>query len=347
MPQMDSRQFYEAVEKSLKDQKFAPLYLFSGDEPYLIQQALNYLKVCALHDGGGADFNYTSFYAADVEIIRVFDEVETLPMMAPRRVVVLKEIQDLTDKEWTELEKLFESPVESTVFILIGSKLDKRKRSLKLLFDKSVHVEFKKPYENQVPGWIRQIAKAYKLSITDEAVQLLHRLVGNHLMEIETEIKKLVDYLGKRTEVEIEDVAQCVSRKRQESVFDFAESVASGNKVESLIQLARLLEQGQNEVGIVAMVARHIRTLLMLHEGMSLGLAGQKLAAHAQVPAYFIADYMKQTRLWTPKKLEQSLLILSDTDRALKSSPLSAPLWLENMVYRTCGLTGSGTSAHL
>lgn len=96
---------------------------------------MNYLKVCALH-GGAADFNFSSYYAADADMSSVRDEVETLPMMAPRRVILLKEVQDLTDREWTTLEPLFQEPVQSSVFILIGSKIDKRKNSSNIFMSK-------------------------------------------------------------------------------------------------------------------------------------------------------------------------------------------------------------------
>lgn len=337
MPQLDPQKFYQAVEKSLATQEFAPLFFFFGEEPYLIQQAVNYLKVCALHDGA-ADFNYSSYYAADADLGAVRDEVETLPMMASRRVVILREVQDLSDKEWELLEPLFQSPVESTVFILVGSKIDKRKRIMKLLLEQAQHVEFRRPFENQIPGWIRHICKGHGLSITDEAVQLLHRLAGNHLSEIESEVKKLADFLDERKDVEIEDVAQCVSQKREENVFELTEQIASNDRVNALIQLVRLLDQGQSEMGIVALVARHMRILLAIKQGEAMGFAGQKLAHHAQVSPYFLPDYLKQSRLWTPKKLESSLLVLAETDKALKSSPLSAHIWLENLVYRTCAL---------
>jgi DNA polymerase-3 subunit delta len=340
MPQFEPQQFYQNVEKSLESQNFAPLYFFFGEEPYLLAQAVNYLKVCALH-GGAADFNFNSYYASDVEISQVRDEVETLPMMAPRRVVLLREVQDLSDKEWAQLEPLFETPVDSTVFILVGSKIDKRKKFYKLLYEQAIHVEFKKPFENQIPGWIRHICKGHDLTISDEAIQLLHRLVGNQLTELEAEVVKLKDFLGDRTHVELEDVAQCVSKKREENVFDLTEKIAEGDRVQSLVQLVRLLDQGQSEIGIVSLVARHMRILLMIKQGIEQNLAGQKLATFAQVPSYYLNDYVQQAKRWSVKKLENILLILAETDRALKSSPLSSHIWLENMILKTCSMQGS------
>ncbi len=337
MSQLEPQQFYQAVEKSLDSQTFSPLYFFYGEEPYLLQQAVSYLKTCALH-GGFADFNASSYYAADADLANVRDEVETLPMMSARRVVILREVQDLTDKEWDLLEPVLKLPVESTVFVLVGTKIDKRKRVLKLLLAQSLSVEFKKPYENQIPGWIQHICKGMGLSISIEAVQLLHRLAGSQLTEIESELKKLTDYISPRTHVDLEDVAQCVSQQREESVFELTEQIASNDRVGALTQLIRLLDQGQNEMGVVALVARHMRILLMIKQGESLGLAGQKLATHAQVSPYFLQNYLQQAKLWSVRKLESSLLILAETDKALKSSPLSAHIWLENLIYRTCSL---------
>ncbi|MFN7262951.1 MAG: DNA polymerase III subunit delta [Pseudobdellovibrionaceae bacterium] len=337
MPQLEPQQLYSRIEKATESQEFQPLYFFFGDEPYLIQQAVQYLKVCALH-GGAADFNFSSYYAGDAEMSRVRDEVETLPMMATRRVVILKEVQDLSDKDWEELEPLLTTPVTSTVFLLVGHKVDKRRKFFRLLSEAAEMVEFKKPFENQIPGWIRHIGKAYELTMSDEAVQLIHRLVGNQLSEIEAEIRKLADFVGEKKRVELEDVAQAVSRKREESVFDLTDRLAAGDKVQSLLQLVHLLDQGQSEIGIVSLIARHMRILLLIREGMEQGFAGQKLATFAGVPAYYLNDYVKQAKFWTNKRLEQCLVLLAETDKALKSSPLSTHIWLENLVLKACSL---------
>lgn len=337
MPLLEPQQFYSSVEKCLETQIFSPLYFFCGEEPYLINQAVNYVKVCALH-GGAADFNFNSYYAADVEVSQVKDEVETLPMMAPRRVVLLREVQDLTDKEWAVLEPLFTQPVDSTVFILVGGKIDKRKKIYKCLYEQAQHVEFKKPYENQIPGWIRQIGKSHEISLSDEAVQLFHRLVGSQLLEVESEIIKLRDFIGERKHAELEDVAQCVSKKREENVFELTESIAKGDRVQALVHLVHLLDQGQNEIGIVSLVARHMRILILVKQGLDQNINGQKLAQYAQVPPYFVQNYVAQAKKWSIRRLEMVLVILAETDKALKSSPLSAHIWLENLVLKTCAL---------
>ncbi|MFP5518829.1 MAG: DNA polymerase III subunit delta [Bdellovibrionia bacterium] len=331
MALIEAQKLYKDFEKG----DFKPLYFLFGEEPFLINQCVERFKYAVLTEGA-VDFNFDLFYAADADVSSVRDAVETLPMMANRRLVILREAQELSDKEWAQLEPTFQQPVDSTVFVIAASKIDKRKKSIRLLMDVGDSVEFKKPYENQVPQWVKYIAQTLSLKISDEAIHLLHKLVGNHLTEIESELKKLADYVGDRKKIEVQDVAQAVSRSREENVFDFTKAIGENDRVKALEHLVHLLDQGQSEVGIVSLVARHLRILLSVNKGVEAGLSGAKLAHYAQVPPYFLENYVEQGRLWDTKKLEQTLVVLSDTDRALKSSPLSSHIWLENMVLKSC-----------
>jgi len=338
MALIDAQKFYKDLEKG----QLAPLYFLFGEEPYLLNQSVERFKYAVLTEGA-VDFNYSLFYASDADVNVVRDAVETLPMMAARRLIILKEAQELTDKEWAELEPLIESPVESSVFVILASRIDKRKKQIRQLLDKADCVEFKKPYENQIPSWINYIAQTLGLTISNDAIHLLHKLVGHHLTEIEAELKKLGEYVGQRR-IEMADVAQVVSRSKEENVFDFTKAIGENDRVKALEHLVHLMDQGQNEIGIVSLVARHVRILLTLKRGMDEGLHGAKLAHYAQIPPYFLENYIDQARLWTIKKLEQTLVVLSETDKALKSSPLSSHIWLENMVLKTCGAASSHAS---
>ncbi len=328
---------HQKIYKDLEDKKLSPLYFCFGDEPYLLNQIPDRFKYAVL-DENSFDFNYSLFYAGSSDINTIKDAVETLPIMTMSRLVILKNAQDLKDSEWNELESLFSNPVPSTVFVLMADKVDKRKKGIKLLLDKAVSAEFKKPYDNQVPQWINYLAQNYELSFAPPAIHRLHRLVGNNLTEVAHQIEKIKNYVGAKKQVDLTDVNDVVSHSKEESVFDFTRAVGMKDRVMALEQLVSLFDQGENEVAIVAMLARHMRILLTVRSGMDQGLGGPKLASLAQVPAYFIESYCDQARGWSVKKIEEAIVILSDTDKALKSSPLSSHIWLENLVLKSCSL---------
>jgi DNA polymerase-3 subunit delta len=99
------------------------------------------------------------------------------------------------------------------------------------------------------------------------------------------------------------------------------------------------MDQGQVPVMIIWAVVRHIRILLTVRAGMDEGFGGAKLASLAGVPPYFIESYCDQARKWSVKKLEEMLLVLNETDRALKSTTgASSHIWLENLVLKSCSL---------
>ena len=332
MALIDAQKFYRDLEKG----SLASLYFLFGEEPYLLNQCVDRFKFAVLTEGA-IDFNYSLFYASDADVSSVRDAVETLPMMAPKRLVILKEAQELTDKEWSVLDALISKPVDSTVFVIMASRVDKRKKHIRLIMETADCVEFKKPYDNQIPGWVKHIAGTLNLDIADDATLLLSKLVGSHLTEIEGELRKLADFIGDQRRIEVSDVAQAVSRSKEENVFDFTRAMGESDRVRALEHLVHLLDQGQSEIGIVSLLARHMRMLLSVKRGSEQGLSGAKLAQFAQVPPYFLENYVMQSRLWTVKKLEHTLVVLAETDKALKSSPLSSHIWLENLVLKTCG----------
>lgn len=331
MPQMQAPQFYQEVDKGL----WVPLYFLFGEESYLIHQAVDRLKLLILNEDT-IDFNFNSYYAGDVEVERVRDAVEMLPVFSSHRLIIVKDVQEWSDKDWDLLSPILQRPVNSSVFVLTATNIDKRKKHLRNLIEKAHAVEFKRPYENQIPGWIKYIVEKESLQISEEALSLLHKCVGSHLSEIESEVKKLALYLGDRKRIEVSDVASVVSRSKEENIFDLSAAIGQNDRFAALEHLVKLLDQGQNEVGIVSLVARQMRILLQVKKGMDEGLFGARLAQAAQVPPYFLDNYIRQSKTWTKPKLEKTLAVLSETDKALKSSPLSSHLWLENMVVEIC-----------
>jgi DNA polymerase-3 subunit delta len=312
-----------------------PLYFLYGDETFLIDEALAALQETALGEGI-RDFNLNTYYAGDVDAGQVRDAVETLPMMTPVRVVVVKEAQDFSEKDWDLLMPLIDEPVETTAFICVGSKIDKRKKYIKRFIEKGVVVEFKRPYDNQVPEWIHVVAAKHGIQLSAEATDLMHQLVGSNLQDINGEMQKLAQYLGDRKTASADDLLQIISRVRVESVFDLTDAIGHNDRARALFCLANLLDNGQNEVGVIALISRHVRILKLVSDGLKEGLAGQKLSSRAGVSPYFLRSYVDQSRNWNDRKIDHTFRALLDTDRALKASPVAGHIWLENFVIQTC-----------
>lgn len=323
-----------AFEKKIKSQ-VRPLYFFYGEEEFLLQEALSIFESAVL-DEGTRDFNYDSFYAKETPTSQILDVIETLPMMSPHRLVLVKGIEKWAEADWEIFDPYLRNPADTSVVVLTAKGVDKRKKTHKLLLEKAEAVEFKKPYDNQVAGWVQYIARKNKVGMDLDAVHLLHQFVGNNLLEMESEIIKLIQFIGQRQTITAKDVIEVVSKIKVQSVFDLARAIGECDKARALLCLSQLLSHGQNEVGILALVARHVRILRAVRKAQSEGLRGAQMASKVGVSPYFLQEYEAQAREWSDRKIENTFKALLDTDRALKSSPLSSHIWLENFVIQTC-----------
>jgi DNA polymerase-3 subunit delta len=315
--------------------KVEPVYYFYGEETYLIHSVLNEIQTHCLGEGP-ADFNLDVFYYSEINAQQILDTAETLPMFSPKRLVVVKQINELKAKDQEILLQLIEKPIDTTCVVFIGKKIDARKKFFKLLVEQNAVVKFDPPPVADVPMWVQKMTKDRGLKIGREAQDILIQMVGNSLTDMDNEIQKLSQYIGERTEIAALDVRAVVSKHRMESVFDLTKSIAEQDRARSLYFLANLLDQGENELGILALIARHVRILNLVKEGIKEGITASQLASRVGVPPFYINQYIQQARYWSEDRLEHLHKALLLTDKALKSSPISTSIWLENFVLKSC-----------
>ena len=336
-----------ALQQSFSSSKVCPAYTVMGEDAYLIQEAVTSIKNYFEDLGVNFDFNFECLYFSEKKAADVVDVIETLPMMSPYRLVIVKEAHLIKEKDWDLLKKSMDKGLSQTVIVFVHeAKFDKRKKIFKWISSETQVIELVTPYENQVPVWIHYMAQKNGLTLDQgAALQLLH-LVGVDLIEINNEILKLKNfYQDQKSKLEIDDILKVVSKKRIESVFDLTNAVAMGQKPLSLQLLSDLLDQGQNEVGVVSLISRHMRILKKILEHSGLGISQKQLSAKIGVSPFFINQYIEQSRHWSLDKMDLVFELLLDTDKALKTSPLSSKIWLENFVIQTCSLTASNRAS--
>lgn len=326
---------FRQLQQNLETKTFPSLALVVGEEAFLLSEALKLIRRHVV-DEATKDFNYDHFFVGNDSVSRVSDTAEMLPMMANRRLVIYRDVEKLKEKEWEQLYNLIENPQDSTCLILVANHVDKRKKYYKACFKNGRVVELRKPYDNQVPAWIDYIAYNHDIKMSRPAIDLLHQLVGSQLSDLNSEVAKLKQFLGDINEVTEEHILKVVSRVRMDSVFDLTEAIGKKDRAEALTYLANLLEHGQNELAAIALVLRHLRIIAAIKEGLREGLRGAKLCTKAGVPSFFLQKYLFQCEKWTTQQISLAVKALHETDQAIKSSPISSHIWLENFILKTC-----------
>lgn len=187
---------YEEIVRSVKAGKYAPVYYLMGEESYYIDRISEFIVNTALKEEE-KDFNLTICYGADVSVDDVINVAKRYPMMADRQVIVVREAQNLTNKE--KLSFYLDQPLDSTVLVFCHKHgtLDRRKKLVADLQKVGVLFESKKIYESQLPAWVTSYLRRKGVAMEAAAVMMVCEFVGSDLNRLSGELDKLLLALPK------------------------------------------------------------------------------------------------------------------------------------------------------
>ncbi len=311
-------QFYKSVNDNV-----APAYFFYGDETYLIEDAVRrvHQKVFGTADlKPSENLSLEIFYGSERPLDAVMNSAQSLGFFSLQKMLLLKETGSFKDKDFAELQKLIENPNEGTTLVFTLEGALPRAKFFKTLSDKAVSVNFKTPYEREFPQWIQYLAKENGVTLGAQVPLLLLGRVGPNMMALNNEIRKLKLSVGAQNHIDDAAVQNWIAQSKEESVFELANAIGNHDQGKSFTLLRRLLFQGQNVVGILTIIARHLRILLQLKTSGDTSQLG--------IPPFFLKDYQRQSADWKVEELSQAMQDLRVAESQIKSTSVSPELVL-------------------
>ena len=118
---------FDEIMRNLKAGNFSPIYILMGNEAYYIDKIADYIAENALAPEE-RDFNQEIVFGADTTATQIVDMAKGYPMMAPRRVIIVKEAQGLKNLE--PIEKYLANPSATSLIVLChkNGTIDARKK---------------------------------------------------------------------------------------------------------------------------------------------------------------------------------------------------------------------------
>jgi DNA polymerase III subunit delta len=157
------------------------------------------------------------------------------PMFAERQVVLLKEAQQMKDKDLEKLENYIEKPLASTVFVVSYKEktLDKRKKLYKTITKNGEVFTSEKIRDYKLVEWVSDYIKSQELTMTSKAVALLAEHLGNDLSRIANEIEKVSVNLGSRKSITEDDIEKYVGVSKEYNAFELQDAVSKKDLVKA------------------------------------------------------------------------------------------------------------------
>lgn len=188
---------------------------------------------------------------------------ETLPFMADKRLVIVREHSALARGEADEQLIDYMSHVPDTTVLLFvhRGKADARKKLYKAIDKQKNVVSFNTLTEKELNDWIILRLQKAGRSCDWQTASLISFTAGSDTMQLRTELDKLVSFTEDRDTITEQDVRTVVTRSPAYTVFLLVDAVVAGQQEKAFSLLRDMLTGGEERIGILAMLLRQYRIL--------------------------------------------------------------------------------------
>ena len=331
-----------------------PVYLVAGEEALLASSVVLAIKTASLK-GGVAGLNEDQYQAGEVDVDKVLAAARTLPMMAKRRYVLLRGLErwepkaggksegKITDKD--PLEKLLDyakAPSPSTVLVLLGAGVDKRRKLYTVAKADGFLVACEPLSRGDLPRWIEQRVSARGCKINAAVADLLAELTGPELSPVADAVERLCLYVGDGNEISEDSVATCIVRLRQASVWELVSAVGRRDAGAALAALADVYDPQDRGLRLLGVLAWSTRQLLRFDSAVRGGASPDQAAIRAGAPPFKARELSQQVKALPRADLERWPELLARLDLELKGGTRRPPqAVLESAILKLCRPSGT------
>jgi DNA polymerase-3 subunit delta len=321
---------FDALQRSVKKGVLDPVYYLHGDEDVLKDELIRALRDAAL-EAAARDFNLDQRSASTVDAGALHTLLNTPPLLADRRMVVLRDIADLRRKPKVreELLRYLANPSPGTVLVMVGAAAEEVDDELA---SRSTSVACDRLPPERVARWAAYRARALGIELSPEAVELLVVVAGDDLGILGQEIEKLGGTAGAGP-VSRETVAALVGIRHGETVYDLVEAILDRRPARAAGLVGPVLESGgMTGVRILGTLGTMLVGTALARAELDAGTPQARLQdvmyRHLQSARPFglrswraeAARLAGWAKSWTAEELKRALRLARETDRALKNS---------------------------
>jgi DNA polymerase-3 subunit delta len=363
----NSTTLYQQFVNELRSGNPRPVYFFCGEESFYtdaLQEEIEALLPVELRD-----FNMDILYGTEQTLEKVLGVARSYPMMAERRIVILREFSGLfaprkrSESTDGENENNDREAVPASTEMLIGYLLKPNPSTILAIVDQKSpnagtklgkaiikndmvgYATFDPIPEERLPEWIVDWTRSsHKREIQSKAAQAMARLTGSDLTLVSKEIDKLCTFKDSGEPIDESDVKKLVTPSREYSVFELKEALFSKNITQTLWVTEQMLHTSKTtDVGEVIRIVSFFYSVFIniwqIQRLTQKGLAAAQIRSTIGVKSeWYFNNLVRDSRAFSYEKIPLIFEALLDADRSVKGmSKLGAEDILFLMFRRILG----------
>lgn len=292
--------------------------LLVGSQAYLKEKALQEIKKAILKDSGEA-LDYKIFNGGEARTREILDYASTVPFSAPKRLIVIKDFEDLPEEDISRLLTQLTAKPPDTAHIAIDVKDDSIIRKYPALSKIARIVRFDAFTDSKLSSWIRSLVSSGGKTIEEKALRRLKELKAGDLASLAQEIDKLISFVGESNGIDIADVEDLVGKSMAPYAFDLAKAIGGRDPARALEIVSELIASGKKTYEIIGLICWHFRRILRAKLLTSEGASDADIADILGVRKYS-GEFLEQARVFDIARIRAKMETLLAADLDMKRS---------------------------
>ncbi len=257
------------VRKQIAAGTVGPLYLLVGpDDTGRMALAAEFLE---LVEADLRPFNVDRLYGGETSAAEVVDAARTLPMMVPRRVVLLVHAERLlnpkkdpkkdveTDLQF--LEDYFKAPLDTCCLVLVADSIDKRRSLTRQLLSKATLVECSGPGDVvEAAKWVKERVAKEGMAIDARAARQVADRIWPDVSRLRSDVERLILYAAGNKAITETDVQEIVAPATTPADWGVTNAIERGSARDALRELSLMMDNGTVPYLILGQLAWFVRT---------------------------------------------------------------------------------------
>ena len=257
------------VRKQIAAGTVGPLYLLVGpDDTGRMALAAEFLELVEVDL---RPFNVDRLYGGETSAAKVIDAARTLPMMVPRRVVLLvhaerllnpkKDLKKDVEADLQFLEDYFRAPVDTCCLVLVADSIDKRRSLARQLVSKATVVECSGPGDVvEAAKWVKERVAKEGMAIDARAARLVADRIWPDVSRLRSDVERLILYAAGNKAITETDVQEIVAPATTPDDWGVTNAIERGSARDALRELGLMMDNGTVPYLILGQLAWFVRT---------------------------------------------------------------------------------------
>lgn len=311
----------QEIEKQLKQKKLLPVYYLFGEDSYSIETTYKIIEKY-VEPFIASDFDKETYYGENQTFSNIAGLASTFPFGSEKKLITLKQAEKPRDKK--EIVNYLKSPADFSVLVFLhdGTITNQETEPYKSLSNHGYLFEAKELKADALIQWLISYVEKRGKTISYDNAQLLTDISGDNRTTLESQLEKIILYIGDSKEITIESIRGLSTSLKQYTIFDLQNAIGKKNKANALKVAHNLLKNGSEPIQIIAMVNKYFTGLARLTELTASNTNEYQIARVIGTHPYYLKDYYSARRLYSDKQLMDVFSALLKADLSVKTTSI-------------------------